>query len=374
MRALSENADGPESRSLHLDLLQPIAPGDDPGVRTLGSAPCPARDQLLPDPRALDQSAPTPGGGSARTGNREESRGMELRQLRTFATIVDLGSFTQAARRLGLSQPGISQQVGALERSVGVKLLVRTGNRVRPTPTGEILLHYARQILRKSDELRQVLTDHGMPGAALLRIGAGGAACHFLLPRVLKPLRDRFPGCAVRVLSGPSYATLERLRAGELDIGLVSLPVRSPRLRVVELGEDELVAIVPPSHAWAQRKHVAPAEFAGQSLLVHDRQSHAFHLIEQALLEDGAFPRVAMELDDLEAVKEMVRMELGVAIVPGWAVRAERASRTLVGIRIGKHGLHRSFGLVFPEQDPRSASLRAIVRLCGDILPPLLAS
>jgi DNA-binding transcriptional LysR family regulator len=323
---------------------------------------------------ALDGRSPGHDGGAARTGNREESRAMEMRQLRTFATIVDLSSFTQAARRLGLSQPAISQQVNALERSVGVKLLVRAGTRVRPTPTGEIVLHYARQILHKSDELRRILTDHELPGTGFLRIGAGGAACHFLLPHVLKPLRDRFPGCGLRILSGPTHLTLERLRSGELDVGLVSLPVRSPRLRVVELGEDELVAIVPPHHPWAQRKRITPAEFAGESLLVHDRQSRTFQLIEQALLEAGAFPRVGMELDDLEAVKEMVRMGLGVAIVPAWSVRAERASRTLIGIGVGKHGLHRFFGLVFSEQDQRFAPLRALVRLCGEVLPPLLAS
>src|SRR2546426_10108250 len=117
---------------------------------------------------------------------------MDTKQLRTFVTVIELASFTRAARRLSLSQSAISQQISALERHVGVKLIERTGTGARPAAAGEILLRYARQILTKVDEAQRVLADNEHAGGGVLRIGAGGAACHYLLPSILKEFHDRF--------------------------------------------------------------------------------------------------------------------------------------------------------------------------------------
>ncbi len=127
---------------------------------------------------------------------------MDRKQLRTFTTIVDLASFSRAARQLNLSQSAISQQISALERDLAVQLLQRAGSGARPTPSGEILLRYARQILAKIDEAQRVLAEQEQAGAGVLRIGAGGAACHYLLPKVLTELHRRFPRLELHVFSG----------------------------------------------------------------------------------------------------------------------------------------------------------------------------
>jgi DNA-binding transcriptional LysR family regulator len=297
---------------------------------------------------------------------------MDTKQLRTFATIVDLASFTRAARRLNLSQSAISQQISALERQVGVKLVARTGAGARPTAAGDILLHYARQILAKIDEAERVLADYEHAGGGVLRIGAGGAACHYLLPSVLKEFHDRFPKVELRVVSGHTRLTLERLHEGELDVGVLTLPVSQPKLRILDLGRDELVAIVAPSHPWAERKRIQASEFAGQPLLIYERRSQTFALIERVLLETGVFPQIAMEMDHLEAVVGMVRVGLGVAIVPRWAVRAETASGYVATVSIGKTGLGRGWGLGFREANHQLQTLKAFARLCTERLPQLL--
>ncbi|MGH7789163.1 MAG: LysR family transcriptional regulator, partial [Candidatus Binatia bacterium] len=175
------------------------------------------------------------------TGAERRRTDLDAKLLRTFVTIVDLKSFTRAGRRLGLSQSAISQQIGAQERVLGVKLLVRAGKGVRPTPAGEILLHYARQILTKVEEAQRVLTAYDATGSGVLRIGAGGAACEHLLPSVLQSFHDECPRVELRVLSGHSQLTIERLIEGELDVGMITLPVAAPKLRFFELGRDELV-------------------------------------------------------------------------------------------------------------------------------------
>lgn len=298
---------------------------------------------------------------------------METKQLRTFLTIVDTESFTRAGRRLGLSQSAISQQIGALERQLGVKLLRRTGTGARPSPAGEILVHYARQVVRKIDEAQRVLADFESNGAGVLRIGAGGAACHYLLPSILKELRSEYPKVDLHVVSGPTQSTVERLLEGELDLGLLTLPVVHTRMRVLPLGRDELVAIVAPGHAWDARRRVQPEEFAEQPLLIYERRSQTFRLIERVLLEVGVFPQVSMEMDHLEAVTAMVRDGLGVAIVPSWTIREELASGQVIALSIGKSGLTRAWGLGVVEQDHQPHAMKTFIRLCSERLPAILS-
>src|SRR5207237_788333 len=153
--------------------------------------------------------------------NGRSSRMLETRPLLIFKTIVDVGSFTRAGVRLGLSQPAISQHIRALEREVGAPLLVRLGKSAKPTP-----------------------------------------------------------------------------------------PLRAPPVRVTEVGRDERVVIVPPQHPWAARRRVPAGELAGKPLVLYERQSQATDLIMRALLEQGVFPRITMEIDQMDAVKEMVRLGL----------------------------------------------------------------
>jgi DNA-binding transcriptional LysR family regulator len=297
---------------------------------------------------------------------------LDAKLLRTFVTIVDLHSFTRAGRRLGLSQSAISQQLGAQERMLGVKLLVRAGKGVRPTPAGELLLQYARQILQKIDEAQRVLTAYEATGSGALRIGGGGAACEHLLPSVLQAFHEEFPQVELRVLSGPSRLTIERLVEGDLDVGMLTLPVAESRLRLLELGRDELVLIAAPSHRWAARRRIESRELAGEPLLVYERRSSTYHIVERMLLEAGVFPRIVMEMDHLGAVASMVRAGFGLAVVPRWAVSNDITAGRLVALSIGKHGLSRAWGLGLRGEGHQPQTLRAFVRLCLERLPPQL--
>jgi LysR family transcriptional regulator for metE and metH len=329
---------------------------------------------LLADIMTSDHSSPVEFVVSTPTRGNAERRKQDLdaKLLRTFVTIVDLRSFTRAGRRLGLSQSAISQQIGAQERLLGVKLLLRDGKGVRPTPAGEILLQYARQILHKIDEAQRILTSYEATGSGVLRVGAGGAACEHLLPSVLRSFHDAFPRLELRVMSGPSRLTIERLLNGDLDAGMLTLPVMEPKLRLFELGRDELVAIAAPSHAWASRRRIEPHELADQPLLVYERRSSTFHIVERMLLEAGVFPHIVMEMDHLGAVLSMVRAGLGLAVVPRWAVAHDVNAERLICLSIGKPGLYRAWGLAVRAEDHQPQTLRAFVRLCLERVPGLL--
>ncbi|MEO6028892.1 MAG: LysR family transcriptional regulator [Candidatus Binatia bacterium] len=298
---------------------------------------------------------------------------IETKQMQIFKTIVDVGSFTGAGEQLGISQSAISQQVRALEEELGVALLVRLGRSTRMTPAGEVFLRCACMVLDKIDETRRFLDEHAHGRAGVVRIGTPEPPCNYLLPEVLVELKRRFPKIDARVTSGHTAATLARLNAGEIDLALLPLPLEAEKLRVVEVGRDELVAVVPPDHAWAALPFVTARDFEKESLLVYDRASQITDLTLGFLLDEGVFPRIAVEVDHLEALKDLAQRRLGVAVVPTWSARRELTSGALVAVRLGPTGLTRGWGVVHADLQPYPATLRAFVRLLADCLPPLLA-
>ena len=298
---------------------------------------------------------------------------IEIKQLRIFRTVIEVGSFTGAGEHLGMSQPAISQHIRALEKELGVPLLLRTARSIQITPAGEMLLHSARQTLDKLDETRRRIEEHARGRAGLVRVGTPEPPCNYLLPGVLVELKRRFPRIDVRVVSGHTAASLARLVAGELDVALLPLPVDAEKLRLVEVGRDELVAVVPPDHAWTKMPFVTARDFDAEPLLVYDRASQITDLTLGFLLADGVFPRIAAEVDHLEALKELAQRRLGVAVVPSWAARREIDAGLLAAVRLGPTGLGRGWGVLQADLRPYPATLRALVQLLAESLPPLLA-
>src|SRR5262249_14467072 len=120
-------------------------------------------------------------------------RMLELKQLRIFRTIVEVGSFTGAADQLGLSQPAISQQVRALEESLGVPLLVRAGRGARPTPAGDVLFQCSRQVLERVEDVERRFAEQTSGRAGVVRIGAPEPPCSYLLPGAVVQVRRELP-------------------------------------------------------------------------------------------------------------------------------------------------------------------------------------
>jgi len=294
---------------------------------------------------------------------------LEIKQLKIFRTIVEVGSFTRAGDQLGLSQPAISQQVRTLEEALGVALLVRAGRGARPTPAGDVLFQCARQMLDRLDEVERRFAEQTAGRAGVVRIGAPEPPCSYLLPGALVGLRRELPKVDLRIVSGQPATTLARLAAGDIDIALLPVPVDSERLRVVEVGSDEMVAVMPPEHPWAARTRVYAADFASEPVVLYDRASAITEATLAFLLEGGVFPAVAIEIDQLEGVKDLVRAGVGVSIVPRWAARRELAAGALAAAAVGEGGLRRTWALVFPDAQPRPATIASVVRLLAEELP-----
>jgi DNA-binding transcriptional LysR family regulator len=298
---------------------------------------------------------------------------MDIRELRTFIAAAETGSFTRAGGRLQISQSAVSQQIRLLEESVGAPLFTRRAREVSLTQAGSVLLPYARQIVAKLDEARAVVSDYETLGRGRVVIGAGGAVCHHLLPQLLKEFSERFAKVEIQVMSGFSNETMQRTVDGSVDLGIVVLPLQHAGVVTTELGRDELVAIAPPRHRWAELTRVRARDFVDEPLVVYERNSHTFRIIERFLLEEGIFPRFAMEISDLEAVKRMVEGGLGVAVMATWMIREEIERRSLVARPVGARGLHRSWGMLHRANEALTASQKGFLSICRTRFPELLA-
>jgi DNA-binding transcriptional LysR family regulator len=299
---------------------------------------------------------------------------MDLRALRAFVTVFETESFTRAGARLQVSQSAVSQQIKVLEESLGAELFTRHGRTVALTQAGHVLLPYARQILSKVDEAVAVVSDYENLGRGRVVLGAGGAICHHVLPTLLREFSDRFARVEMQVISGFSNETLQRTADGTVDLGIVVLPVSNSAVVTSDLGRDELVAIAPPGHRWESMTRVRARDFADERLVVYERSSHTFRIIERFLLEEGAFPRFAMEISDLEAVKRMVEAGLGVAVLAAWAVQDEIAKKSLVARPVGTRGLHRTWGIIHRKSEALTASQRGFLSICRTKFPGLVST
>jgi len=243
-----------------------------------------------------------------------------LRQFATFLAAVESGSISAAARRNNLTQPAASQQLRELDRTLGVRLLDRARGRMVPTAAGEAVLAPMRQVLAGLDDVIATAANFRSGGAARVRLGTGATACIYLLPPVLAQLRGIMPGLELTIATGNTPEILRRIEAGELDIGLVTLPaVASPSIVVLPLFSDELVALVPDTLA-PETATIEPARLTGLPLVLYEASGTTRAVVDAWFRRAGCAPRPVMQLGSVEAIKSVVAGGLGASVLPGIAL------------------------------------------------------
>jgi DNA-binding transcriptional LysR family regulator len=285
--------------------------------------------------------------------------GLSLDRLRAFSYVVELGSFSAAAERLELSQPAVSQQVRELEKNVGVRLIERIGRRAAPTAAGEELLGHARRIDANVGAAVDAMARHAKGTIGRIRIGSGATACIYFLPPILRALRSRFPALDIVVSTGNTSDILKMIEDNSLDFGLVTLPAGGRIFDVQPLLDDEFVAIAAPDAA-ALPERVSPADLAGRHLVLSQSGANTRGLIDQWALRAGIALKPVMELDSVEAMKEIIGAGLGCGIVPRMALPPSNARRQPV-VRPLHPKLIRKLAIVMRRDKPLHRGLREAI-------------
>jgi DNA-binding transcriptional LysR family regulator len=242
---------------------------------------------------------------------------MEIRQLRAFVAIAELGTFTAGALRVHVTQAAISMQIRQLENELGARLFIRAPRRVMLTEAGEHLLQRARHILREHDAAVDEIGELAGAERGRLRIGTASAMVTTdILPKLLKEVRKQHAGAEITVASGTSENLVQQILAGELDLAFVSLPVEARGINTERLSQDQLVAIASPRHKLAKQRTISAYTLAGEKLILGERGGNTRRLIDQFFAQAGVALHVSMELSRQAAIRRMVEEDMGVGIEP----------------------------------------------------------
>src|SRR4051812_33458600 len=283
---------------------------------------------------------------------------LELRHHQLVVAIAQEGSLVGATRTLHLTPSALSHQLRDAEDRLGVSLFQRRNRRLLPTAAGEKLLEASRLVLAEAARAEAQVRDRPED---VIRLSTGCYTAYSWLAAVLRTFQPRHPGVEVRIVLEATRRPVEALLRGELDVALTSDLHGSggARLRVFPLFADELVLLAPRGHPLAARGRVRAEDLRPEHVIVYDAPREDLDVFTKVLWPAGVEPRKVSRVPLTEAMIELVRAGMGVAVLPGWAVAGETS---LVPLRFATLGLRRKWRAVVQRSRASWAPLRDLVR------------
>jgi DNA-binding transcriptional LysR family regulator len=295
-------------------------------------------------------------------------------RLRTVLAVARHENFTTAGAEVHLSQPAVSRQIAALEKSLGVRLFDRLGKAAHLTDAGRALLPEFRRIIGDIARLRETVRSVESGAHGLLRVGASATPGLYLIPRALAGFQHRCPEVELDYLVSNTTRVEEMVVENRVDIGFVGGAVSDPSLRVDRLATDEIVCFVSRRHRLARRKRVSPVDLARETLVMREEGSATGRIFRSWLLAGGGRITRTIELGCPEAVKTIVAAGLGVGCLSRFGLRDEFSRRELAVLQTSGARLSRTLSTIRHAKKHPSPSLRAFLEVVGAVSKPIRAN
>ncbi len=296
---------------------------------------------------------------------------IDARRLRAFTLLAREASFASAAAMLSLTPSAMSHSIKALETEVGGALFDRRGHRAVLTALGERLLPHAERILRQMRSARQEMQAMQQWGRGTLRIAAPASACQYFLPAVLLEFRECFPDCALNITAMDTEAAMKLVDDGRLDLAICVKADLNEALDWHPLFSDALQFYVSPMHPWATTKKLVRKDISKEKVIVYDRSAVTSKLIMAALKKLGVPPADVLSLGSMEAIKEMVKVGLGVGVLAPWVTGREIESGSLVSVPFPAERMPREWGVITYAGQKLSFVAETFLGLCKDVTSTL---
>ena len=287
---------------------------------------------------------------------------LDVRHLRLVVAIAEQRSLTRASEVLHLTQSALSHQLRDIEGRLGTALFLRLNKRMALTPAGERVLVTAKAVLEELSGAEAAIRGGLKDAVVPLRLSTECYTCYHWLPAVLKPYREKFPNVEIRIDAASTRRPLPTLLEGKLDLAIMSSSVRDPRVVVRSIFEDEQVAVVARDHPFARLPFVRLVDFRKERLLTYVEREDS-HFVTRILEPAGVVPRAIEPVQLTEAILEMTRAGLGVAVLARWAVAPYLHDGTLRAVRVTPEGLRREWKAVLPKPLEHADYLDAFIRL-----------
>jgi DNA-binding transcriptional LysR family regulator len=293
---------------------------------------------------------------------------VDLRQLATFREVAETRSFTAAAERLGYAQSSVTVQIQTLEQELGVPLFDRLGRRIALTDAGARLMRYAERLLDLADEARRALADGSEPTGTIM-ITARETVCAYRLPVLLHAFRQRYPSVIMRLRPLPSAELRRAVADGEVDVAFVlDEPFQASGLYVEPLLTETLCVVAPPRHHLTRLSVVRPSDLVGETLLLHAAGCAYRGLFVRGLEAAGLRDLDTLEFRTVEAIKQCVMADMGIAVLPVVAAEAEIAQGRLVALPWSVPGFQLVTHLVWHRDRWLSPAVRAFLDLAREVI------
>lgn len=285
---------------------------------------------------------------------------MEFAHLQAFLTIAEMGNVTRAAALLHVTQPALSAQLGRLEEELGTAVFDRTSKGMVLTEAGRTLVPYARETLLRLDDAKAALAALRGLERGSLSIGGGATATTYLLPAVLGRFHEMNPRIRFFVREQPSRGVVEAVLEGELDLGVVTLPIGTEheQLVVEQWVDDELRLILPAAHPLQRRKTFHWRDLAETPLVLFEAGSAVRAHIDASINAAGVEADIVMELRSIESIKQMVAQGIGAALVSEHALGPAQP-----GLRCADRPIRRTLAVIYRRDRTQSPSASAFLDL-----------
>ena len=295
---------------------------------------------------------------------------MNLRDLRYFVALADTRHFGKAAERSFVSQPTLSAQIKKLETYLGVQLIERQPRKVTLTEMGARILPLARSILQESDEIVSLARNDHDPLSGKLKVALIPTIGPYLLPLVARKLRKQLPRLKVMLYEYQTQPLLEKLRAGDIDLGILALPVPLDGLEARPLYEEDFTLAVPSNNPLAKRSNVKIDDLTGETLLLledgHCLRDQALDVCSRIDVKESEDYRAT----SLETLRQMVAAGLGITLLPKLATRGPFGSGQGLTVKeFSRPVPSRSIGAVWRKSTARTAAITAVCDAINSSMP-----
>jgi DNA-binding transcriptional LysR family regulator len=242
---------------------------------------------------------------------------MDIHHLKVFRAAARASSFTVAGEEVSLSQSTVSLHIKELEEELGCRLFIRSRKRVSLSDAGRVLLPYVDRLFSELKNAELAVREFSTSRRGTIRLGTGDTPLIYLLPRVLAEYRRRFPLIEVLVTTEVTEVVLQQLLAQTIDLGIIMSPADALKsVEALPLRKEELVFILAAKHPLAMRPALTPKDLAELPLISHLRDTAMYKVQQECFESLGVQPQSIMELENIEAIKSLVRAGMGVALVP----------------------------------------------------------
>lgn len=296
---------------------------------------------------------------------------MNLKDLKYLVALADTGHFGRAAERTFVSQPTLSAQLKKLEEYLGVKLVERHPKNVQLTDVGKQIVARARRMLGEGDEILALARNNTDPLAGKLKLALIPTIGPYLLPRVMQKIRKTLPQLRLMLYEYQTADLVKHLRDGEIDIGILALPVEQDGLEARRLYKEDFTVALPADHPLAQKSSIKVADLKGQTLLLledgHCLRDQALEVCSRVDVREAEDFRAT----SLETLRHMVVAGLGITLMPELAVESPFGSqRGLTIVKFAKPAPSRTVGAIWRKSTTRGAAVNAVC----DVIDAVMAA